>query len=385
MPLAAIEADLDHLTALRRDLHAYPEIGFEEHRTGARIRAELEACGIPVFAEIGGTGLVGVVEGKGGPGRSIGLRADMDALPIAEDSEFPWRSTVPGRFHGCGHDGHVAMLVGAARHLASHRDFSGRVVLIFQPAEEGLGGARAMLRDGLFTRFPCDEVYALHNDPSRAFGEVGLRKGPVSASADFFDIDITGNGGHAAFPHRTTDAGLVAIAIAQALHAIVGCDVDPQEAAVVSITAMTAGATYNVIPGEARLSGTVRAFSPAVRMRIAERIEALAAGIAQGYGAQARVSIRDVFSTLVNHDEQADAFAAAARAVLGAGKVDTDTPKVTTSEDFADMLMAVPGAYGFLGQGHGAALHNPRYAFNDALIPLGAALFVRLALDRLPA
>ncbi|GLK82668.1 amidohydrolase [Ancylobacter defluvii] len=383
LPLAAIEADLAHLTALRRDLHAHPELGFEEHRTAARIRTELEACGIPVFAEIGGTGLVGLVEGRGGPGRSIGLRADMDALPIEEDSDFPWRSTVPGRFHGCGHDGHVAMLVGAARHLAAHRDFPGRVVLVFQPAEEGLGGARAMLRDGLFARFPCDEIYALHNDPNRGFCEVGLRRGPVSASADFFDIDVRGNGGHAAFPHRTIDAGLVAIAIAQALHAIVGRDIDPNEAAVVSVTAMNAGTTYNVIPGTARLSGTIRSFSPLVRERIAGRIGTLAAGIAQAYGAEARVSIRDVFSTLVNHDAQAAALAKAARAVVGAGKVDTDVPKVTTSEDFADMLMAVPGAYCFLGQGAGAALHNPRYAFNDAVIPIGAALFARIALDRL--
>ena len=382
MPLATIEADLGHLTALRRDLHAHPEIGFEEHRTAARIRAELEACGIPVFTGIGGTGLVGLIEGEGGAGRSIGLRADMDALPIEEDSDLPWRSTVPGRFHGCGHDGHVTMLVGAALHLAAHRDYPGRVVLIFQPAEEGLGGARAMLKDGLFTRFPCDEIYALHNDPTRAFGDVGLRSGPVSASADFFDIDIKGNGGHAAFPHRTTDAGLVAITVAQALHTVVGREVDPNDAAVVSVTAMNAGTTYNVIPGEARLSGTIRTFSPQLRKRIAERIEALAAGIARGYGAETRVSIRDVFSTLVNHGEQTAALAQAARAVVGAEKVDEDAPKVTTSEDFADMLMVVPGAYCFLGQGFGASLHNPRYAFNDAIIRVGISLFVRVAHER---
>ncbi|QIB34242.1 amidohydrolase [Ancylobacter pratisalsi] len=382
MPRAAIEADLDHLTALRHDLHAHPELGFEEHRTAARLRAELEACGIPVVGGIGGTGLVGIVEGAGGPGRSVGLRADMDALPIEEDSHLPWRSTVPGLFHGCGHDGHVTMLVGAARHLAADRDFAGRVVLIFQPAEEGRGGARAMLADGLFMRFACDEVYALHNDPNRDFGEVALRKGAVSASADFFDIEITGDGGHAAFPHRTIDAGLVAITIAQALHAIVGRNVDPNEAAVVSVTGMNAGATYNVIPGTATLSGTIRTFSPATRTLIAGRIEALCAGIAQGYGARASVSIRDVFSTLVNHDTQADALAGAAHAVVGADKVVTDTAPVTTSEDFADMLMAVPGAYCFLGQGHGAALHNPRYAFNDAIIPTGAALLARIARDR---
>ncbi|MCX8997013.1 amidohydrolase [Rhizobiaceae bacterium BDR2-2] len=377
------KSDLDALVALRRDLHAHPETGFQEKRTAAVLAGLLRGRGIEVHAGIGGTGLVGIIEGEKGPGPSIGLRADMDALPIEEASDFPWRSTVPGCFHGCGHDGHMAMLMAAAWLLRQKPDFAGRVVLIFQPAEEGLGGARAMLADGLFERFPCDEVYALHNAPDRPFGTVALRSGPVSASADFFDIAIRGKGGHAAFPYRAVDSGLVAVTLAQALHTIVGQNVDPNEAAVVAVTAVNAGSTYNVIPDTATVSGTIRTFSPVVRREIAAHVETLAKGMAAAYGAEADVAIRDVFSTLVNRPVQAAALADAARAVVGDANVDTDAAPVTTSEDFADMLMAVPGAYCFLGQGTGAALHNPHYAFNDDILPTGAALLARIARDRL--
>ena len=379
--LDEIDRDHEYLIALRRELHAYPELGFEEHRTSARVAEELEKIGIPVTRGIGGTGVVGVIEGRKGPGRSIGLRADMDALPIEEQSNLPWHSTVEGCFHGCGHDGHMTMLVAAARCLQAHRDdFAGRVVLIFQPAEEGRGGARAMIADGLFERFFCDEIYALHNAPDRKFGTVAVGPGPVSASADFFDIDIEGDGGHAAFPHRAIDAGLAALAVAQGLHTIVGRNVDPIESAVLSVTTMSAGSTYNVIPDKARLSGTIRTMKPDVRSQIVQRVRVLAESIASGYGAKASVSIRDVFSPLVNHEEPAAAVAQAAASIVGDQNLDRRPAIVMTSEDFADMLLHVRGAYFFLGQGEGAGLHNPRYAFNDAVIPLGAAMFATVAL-----
>lgn len=381
--LDEIAKDHEYLTALRRELHAHPEIGFKEYWTSDRVAEELKKVGIAVFRDVGGTGLVGVIEGGRGAGRSIGLRADMDALPIHEESDFPWRSMIDGCFHGCGHDGHMTMLIAAARYLQSHRSqFSGRVVLIFQPAEEGLGGARAMIADGLFERFPCDEIYALHNAPDRAFGTVAIGPGPVSASADFFDVDIAGNGGHAAFPHRAVDAGLVALAIAQGLNTIVSRNVDPVDPAVLSITSINAGNTYNVIPDKARLSGTIRTMGGSARTVMAERVKLLAEGIGAGYGATVTVGIRDVFSALVNHDEQAWAVVSAADSVVGDANIEHNPAIVMTSEDFADMLTEVPGAYFFLGQGEGAALHNSRYAFNDAVIPIGGAMFASIALER---
>lgn len=378
-------SDLAALIELRRDLHAHPEIGFNEKRTAGVIAALLAERGIEVHTGVGGTGVVGIIKGALGDGPSIGLRADMDALPIEEASDFPWRSTVPGCFHGCGHDGHMTMLMAAAWLLARDRNFAGCVVLIFQPAEEGHGGARAMLADGLFERFPCDEVYALHNAPDRPLGTVALKAGPISASADFFDITLRGKGGHAALPYRAVDSGIVAVNIAQALHTIIGESVDPNEPAVVAVTAVNAGSTYNVIPETAGVRGTVRTFSPEVRRTIAERIEAIARGMAAAGGVEVEVSIRDVFSTLVNAPVQTEALIAAAQAVVGEANVDTAPAPVTTSEDFADMLMAVPGAYCFLGQGIGAPLHNPAYAFNDEVIPVGAALFSKIARARLQA
>jgi amidohydrolase len=375
--------ELDYLTSLRRDFHAHPELGFEEMRTSGRVAEELEKIEIAVTRGIGATGVIGIIEGKAGPGRSIGLRADMDALPIHEESDLPFRSTVDGCFHGCGHDGHMTMLIAAARYLQAHRDeIFGRVVLIFQPAEEGRGGARAMIADGLFERFACDEIYALHNAPDRDLGTIAVGPGPVSASADFFDVHIAGNGGHAAFPHRTVDAGLAALAVAQGLHTIVSRNVDPIDAAVLSVTAMSAGSTYNVIPDTARLSGTIRTMRPDVREAMSERLVQLSESIAEGYGAKASVEIRDVFSTLVNHPLHAAILADAADAVVGEAHVDRAPPIAMTSEDFADMLLHVPGAYFFLGQGQGAALHNPGYAFNDAAIPFGASMFVRVVMER---
>src|ERR1700760_156076 len=301
-----IDGYADELTAIRRDLHAHPEIGFEEVRTSGIVADKLSQWGIVVHRGIGGTGVIGVLKGKGAGGRRIGLRADMDALPMEENTNLPWRSTVPGRFHGCGHDGHTTMLLGTARYLAETRNFDGTVHFIFQPAEEGLGGARAMIKDGLFEKFPCDEIYGLHNAPNLNLGEVAIFPGPAMAGADFFDITIQGYGSHGARPELSKDAVVIAMTLGQALQTIVSRNVAPAEPAVLSITQIHSGSAYNVIPGEAHLCGTVRTFSEEVRNLIRERIEAISAGIAAAFAVEISVDIRDIFSVLVNSPEHTE-------------------------------------------------------------------------------
>ena len=366
------------LTLIRRDIHAHPEIGFEENRTSQIVADHLQAWGVEVHRSVGGTGVIGVIHGKGS-GRSIGLRADMDALPMAEATGLAHASKNPGVFHGCGHDGHTTMLLGAARHLASTRHFNGQIVVIFQPAEEGLGGARRMIEDGLFDRFPCDEIYGLHNWPGAPLGRISLTRGVAMAAADTFDIHISGRGAHGAQPHNAIDPVMVATAIAQALQTIVSRNVDPVKAAIVSITQIHAGSAYNVIPETAHLGGTIRTFEPEVRDLIAQRITALARSIAEGFGAEATVTIEPRFSALRNNDRLAEAAMDIAVDIVGQTLVEYDDLPKTGSEDFADMLAIVPGAYLLLGQGEGPALHNPHYDFNDAAIPIGATLLARLA------
>ncbi|MGJ3262334.1 MAG: amidohydrolase [Salinarimonas sp.] len=372
---------------MRRDFHAHPELGFEETRTAGRVAALLRDWGVEVHEGIGGTGVVGVVRGaRTGDStgdRTIGLRADMDALPMEEATNLPFRSTRPGLFHGCGHDGHTTMLLGAARHLARDRDFAGTVLLIFQPAEEGLGGARAMLADGLFTRFPCDEIYALHNAPALPLGAVGVTPGAGMAGASFFDILVRGRGGHGAMPHLARDPVLVATALAQAAQSVIARDIDPLEPAVLSITRIESGAAYNVIPDEARMAGTLRYFSEAARTRLRERLETLARGLAQAYAVEIEVSLRDVFRVLENDAAAVDAAAAAARDVVGAAGVDAAYPPSLASEDFADMLRVVPGAYLWVGHGGDVPLHNPGFVLDDAILPIGASLLARIARTRL--
>ncbi|HEX8375264.1 MAG TPA: M20 aminoacylase family protein [Geminicoccaceae bacterium] len=377
-PLERIGTYTEDLVALRRDLHAHPEIGFEEVRTAGIVAGLLEGFGIAVHRGLGGTGVVGVLEGRSGAGRRIGLRADMDALPIEEMTNLPYRSTIPGRMHACGHDGHTAMLVGAARYLAETRAFDGTAIFIFQPAEEGLGGARAMIADGLFRRFPCDEVYAIHNAPHGPRGRFHVRPGPAMAAADFFDIHVTGRGAHAAQPNRGIDPILVATALAQAMQSIVSRNADPLKAAVVSITQIHAGAAYNVIPESAHLAGTVRTFDPDLRRLIGARIRALAAGIAAAHEAQIGVEIRDVFSVLENGAGQAAAAAEVATELFGADNVDADATPRMGSEDFADMVALVPGAYAWIGGTPGPGLHNAAYDFDDGIIPLGSAYLARM-------
>ncbi|NEV01252.1 M20 aminoacylase family protein [Bradyrhizobium uaiense] len=380
-----IDSFADELTAIRRDLHAHPEIGFEEVRTSGIVADKLTSWGIEVHRGLGGTGVVGVLKGKGNSTRKIGLRADMDALPMEENTNLKWRSTIPGRFHGCGHDGHTTMLLGTARYLAETRNFDGTVHFIFQPAEEGLGGARAMIKDGLFKQFPCDEVYGLHNAPDLNHGEIAILPGPAMAAADFFDIKIQGYGAHGAMPERSKDAVVIAMTLGQALQSIVSRNVDPLQAAVLSITQIHSGSAYNVIPGDAWMCGTVRCFSEEIRALIRKRMREICAGFAAAYGAEISVEIRDGFSVLVNQEEQSRVVEEVARTVVDPAKVITrSTPKMG-SEDFADMMQAVPGAYFWVGHDGSVPVHNPGYVLDDKILPIGASMFARIIEKRMPA
>lgn len=373
------------LTKLRHDIHAHPELGFEEHRTAALIAGELRRIGLEVTTGIGGTGVVGVLR-HGGDNRAIGLRADMDALPFQEESGVPYASCTPGAFHGCGHDGHVAMLLGAARHLAATRRFSGTINFIFQPAEEGQAGARAMIEDGLFRRFPCDRVFALHNWPDLPAGTIRTRPGPIMASADRFEISVTGKGGHAALPHQTPDALLAACDLVTQLNAIVSRRVPAAEAAVLSVTKIAGGHAHNVIPAKVEVMGTVRTFNPDVQDLIEAAIRNICAGVATASGTDVALSYDRYYPATINDPEAAAEALAAARAVCA--DVAQAPEPAFTSEDFAFMLQAVPGAYLWLGQGRGAdtpALHHPRYDFNDGVIATGIAWFTELAEQLLPA
>ncbi|SNB71349.1 hippurate hydrolase [Arboricoccus pini] len=371
------------LMAIRHDLHAHPELGFEEVRTSGIVAAYLEALGIEVHRQIGGTGVVGILKGRQGDGPRVGLRADMDALPIEEHTNLPFASRTPGRMHACGHDGHTTMLMGAARYLAETRNFAGTAVFIFQPAEEGLGGARAMLKDGLFERFPCDEIFGLHNAPDLPAGKIAAFAGPAMAGADFFDIVITGKGGHGARPHAANDPVIVAMALGQALQTIVSRNADPMQMAVLSITQIHAGAAYNVIPNEARMAGTVRIFDADLRLQIQARMRELAAGIAQAFGVEIDVDIRDIFSVLQNAEQPTSHVIDVAREIVGEDNLLLEPKPHTGSEDFADMLHAVPGSYFFLGQGHDVPVHNQGYMFDDTILPVGASMLARIVERRL--
>ncbi|WP_369722858.1 MULTISPECIES: M20 aminoacylase family protein [unclassified Bradyrhizobium] len=379
-----IDGYADELTAIRRDLHAHPEIGFEEIRTSGIVADKLKSWGVEVHRGLGGTGVIGVIKGKGSSGKRIGLRADMDALPMEENTNLKWRSTVPGRFHGCGHDGHTTMLLGTARYLAETRNFDGTVHLIFQPAEEGLGGARAMIKDGLFEKFPCDELYGLHNAPDLNLGEIAILPGPAMAGADFFDLRIRGYGAHGAMPERSKDAVIIATTLAQAIQTIVSRNVEPLQAAVVSITQIHAGSAYNVIPGEAHLCGTIRTFSNEVRALISERVRTICAGIAAAYQCEIDVDIRDTFGVLVNQVEQSKVVEEVARTVVDPAKVITRTQPKMGSEDFADMLQTIPGAYFWVGHDGSVPVHNPGYVLDDKILPIGASMFARIIETRMP-
>ncbi|MBT9370836.1 amidohydrolase [Rhizobium sp. CSW-27] len=368
----------EDLTAIRQDLHRYPEIGFEEVRTSAIVAEKLSSYGIEVHRGIGKTGVVGVLKGSLGPGRTIGLRADMDALPMEERTNLSYSSQNPGRFHGCGHDGHTTILLGAARYLAETRQFAGTVVFIFQPGEEGCGGARAMLADGLFERFPCDEIYALHNSPHDAPYRIGIKPGPAMAGADFFDLRIKGRGSHGAHPEASRDPIIVATALVQALQTVVSRNVSPLKQAVLSVTQIHSGTAYNVVPEEAVVSGTVRFMDRAVNELMRTRMRSIAAGIAASFDVEIEVDIRNVFDVLINTEELVEGYLAAARDVVGDENVYVKTNPVMGSEDFADMLHACPGVYCTVGHAGDVPVHNPNFVLDDGILPVGASLFARI-------
>jgi hippurate hydrolase len=375
----------EEMTQWRRDIHAHPELGFQELRTAEMVATRLAQFGIEVHRGIGRTGVVGVLR-AGTSRRSIGLRADMDALPIDEANGFDHKSTHKGRMHACGHDGHTAMLLGAAKYLAATRRFDGTVHFIFQPAEEGLGGAKAMIDDGLFRRFPCEALFGMHNRPGMPLGKFAVRSGPMMAGGAFFDIDVTGVGAHGARPESSIDPVLVAAHIATALQSIVSRNVRPVETAVVSVTQIHAGEAYNVIPQAARLSGTVRAFSTETMEMIGRNLARIAEGVAGGFGAKAKTDFRVVFAPLVNDAKEADFAAGICSELVGAESVRRDPPLIMASEDFSFMLAEVPGCYINIGNGDGAGaceVHNPSYDFNDAALPYGASFFARAVEARL--
>ena len=383
--LESIAVAHDELTRWRRDIHAHPELGFEESRTAAIVAEKLRQFGCEVHTGIGRTGVVGVLRAGNGS-RTIGLRADMDALPIHEANNFEHRSTHAGKMHACGHDGHTTMLLAAARYLGETRRFDGTVHFIFQPAEEGQGGAQAMIADGLFERFPCDAVFGMHNRPGLPLGKFAVRSGPMMAGGAFFDIDITGKGAHGARPETGVDSVLVAAHLTTALQAIVARNVAPVQTAVLSVTMIHAGDAYNVIPQGARLSGTVRAFSREVMSRIEQAMKDIADGVTRAFGARCKVDFRTIYAPTENNADAADFAARICAEVVGAANVDRNPPLIMASEDFSFMLEKVPGCYFNIGNGAGEGsceVHNPGYDFNDEALPLGATVFARIVETRL--
>jgi len=380
-----IAAAAAELTAIRRDIHAHPELGFEEERTSTIVAQKLKEWGCEVTTGIGKTGVVGTIRVGNNP-RAIGLRADMDALPMDELNTFDHRSTHKGRMHACGHDGHTTMLLGAAKYLSATRNFDGTVHLIFQPAEEGRGGAEAMVKDGLFQKFPCEIIFGMHNRPKLDVGKFAIRSGPMMAGGGLFDIHITGKGAHGARPESGIDPVVIATQIISALQSVVSRNVAPLDSAVISVTQMHSGDAYNVIPQEAVLRGTVRAFRKETMALIKERIETIAAGIAKTMGGSAKADVRIAFPPLVNDRDAAKFIADVAAEIVGEENMNREGPFVMASEDFSYMLEQVPGAFVNIGNGGGEGgceVHNPSYDFNDDALALGSTLWARVVEKRL--
>ncbi|MBV8790414.1 MAG: amidohydrolase [Pseudolabrys sp.] len=375
------------ITAWRHDLHAHPELQYDVHRTAAVVAEKLKSFGCDeVVSGIGRTGVVGVIRGrKPGTNKVIGLRADMDALPIEEDTGVSYKSVTSGQMHACGHDGHTSMLLGAARYLAETRNFAGTAVVIFQPAEEGGAGGKAMIDDGMMERFKIDEVYGMHNYPGMPVGSFGIRAGPTMAAADFVTIDIEGRGGHAARPHLAADAVVVGAQIITNIQTIVSRNVDPLKSAVISICMFRAGNADNVLPQTVQLRGTARSFDPDVRDMIERRLQEVVDGTAIALGAKAKLTYVRNYPVLSNHPKETDFAAAVAQEVAGAPQVDTDLPPMMGAEDFSFMLNARPGAFIWIGNGDSAGLHHPQYNFDDEAIPFGTSYWVRLVEKALPA
>lgn len=374
---------LDELAAIRRDIHAHPELAFNELRTAELVARELTRYGLEVHCGLAGTGVIGVLR-KGSGTRAIGLRADMDALPLQEKNDFPHRSRDPGRMHACGHDGHTTILLGAARYLAEHRDdldFDGTVYFIFQPAEESEGGAAVMIADGLFDRFPMEAVFGLHNWPGIPVGEMAVRPGPVMAGTCTFEVSVRGHGCHAAMPHQGVDTLVVSSQLVLALQTVVARNLHPCESAVVSVTQIHAGEAWNIIPDDAVLRGTIRSFNAETQELVERAVERLCTGIASAFGAQISVRFDHRYPPTVNSSAQSEVCRQVATALLGPDKVRTNELPSMGAEDFAYMLREKPGCYVWLGNGPGTGgctLHNPHYDFNDEILPLGVNYWVRL-------
>jgi amidohydrolase len=378
------------IAEIRRNIHAHPELRFEEKRTAELVAQALSSWGIGVYQGLGKTGVVGRLDGELGPGKMIGLRADMDALPLQEKNTFAHTSQNPGKMHACGHDGHTAMLLGAAQYLANHRDFKGSVIFIFQPAEEGGAGAQEMIEDGLFEQFPCDAVFGMHNWPGLEEGHFGVVSGPMMASSNEFVIDIQGKGGHAALPHNSADPVMAGVQIAQALQSIITRNKRPVDAAVISITQFHAGETSNVIPDTAMLGGTVRTFTLEVLDLIEQRMHEIANQVASAFDCKANLMFKRNYPPLINDEQQTEFASQVMKELVGNERVNTRIDPTMGAEDFAFMLLKKPGCYVFLGNGDGdhratghgmgpCHLHNPSYDFNDQIIPVGVNYWVRLA------
>ncbi|MGE3782772.1 MAG: M20 aminoacylase family protein [Alphaproteobacteria bacterium] len=376
-----IRDHVDELTQIRRDIHAHPEIGFEEERTAELVASKLAEWGIEVHRGLATTGVVGTIR-RGNSLRSIGLRADMDCLPMQEQNQFPHRSTHDGKMHACGHDGHTTMLLGAARYLAATRNFDGTVHLIFQPGEEGFGGGRVMVEEGLFDKFPCDAVFAMHNKPGIPLGHMATRAGPMLAASDRFDIRVKARGGHAAHPHLGSDPFVIGAQIVMALQTIPSRNIDPVDASVISIGLMRGGSAYNVIPDELHIGGTVRSFRPQVRDLLERRMAEIVRGTAALHGAEATLDYRRGYPPTINHAAEAGFAADVAAEICGDEHVERNIAPSMGGEDFSYMLLERPGAMMWIGNGPGeggCGLHNTRYDFNDDALPIGASFFARLA------
>ncbi|WP_370399886.1 M20 aminoacylase family protein [Sulfitobacter sp. JB4-11] len=383
--LPTIAESKDELEAIFRDLHAHPEIGFTETRTSAIVADKLREYGVDeVHTGLGKTGVVALIKGKGQGNRRVGLRADMDALPIHETTGLDYASTNPGVMHACGHDSHTTMLLGAAKHLAATRDFDGTAVIVFQPAEEGLGGARQMLADGLFQQFPCDEIFGMHNTPNGKPGTVAICKGEAMAGAAFFDIHVRGRGSHAARPSDSKDALIIAASLASELQTILSRNVPAHDVVVISVTQIHAGAAYNVVPETSHLAGTIRYFSDEMYRLAAERIQAICDGMAVMHGVDISLDLRNVFDVLINDDELSDVYMQAAGDIVGVENTEPNAAPVTGSEDFADMLRVIPGAYCTVGHAGTMPLHNPEFMLDPSVLPIGASVMARVVERRLP-
>ncbi|MEW9920439.1 M20 aminoacylase family protein [Marimonas sp. MJW-29] len=384
--LPIIDESTAELTDLFKDFHEHPEIGFQEVRTSGVVAAKLREYGVEeVYEGIAGTGVVGIVKGKGDSPRRVGLRADMDALPIHEETNLGYSSKNPGVMHACGHDAHTTMLLGAAKYLARTRNFAGTAILIFQPAEEGLGGARGMLADGLFEKFPCDEIYGMHNYPNGQPGTVGICKGAAMAGASFFDITVQGKGSHAAMPQQSRDPLVIASMLVAQFQTILSRNIAPLDSCVLSVTQIHAGSAYNVVPDTATLAGTIRYFKDEVRDTAETRMTELCEGFAKAYGVEIRIDIRNVFDVLMNDHDLSDAYLEAAADIVGAENISGDDEPATGSEDFADMLKVVPGAYCRIGHSGTTGLHNPSFFLDPEILPVGASVMARIIERRMPA